>query len=86
MESVRLQDELPVLQDRIGDPSRPYRHKATQLSWDDAETVELAASIWARLKRGASVNDLHRDIPRCSYYIYRTLLTLIESGQAEPAA
>jgi CRP-like cAMP-binding protein len=86
MESVRLQDELPVLQERIGDAGRPYRQKAAQLQWDDAETVELAASIWARLKKGASINDLHRDVPRCSYYIYRTLLTLVETGQAEPAA
>jgi len=86
MESVRLQDELPVLQERIGDPTRPFRHKSAQLQWEDAETVELAASIWARLKKGASVNDLHRDVPRCSYYIYRTLLTLLETGQAEPAS
>jgi CRP/FNR family cyclic AMP-dependent transcriptional regulator len=86
MESVRLQDELPVLQERVGDPARPFRQKAQQLQWEDAETVELAAAIWARLKRGASVNDLQRDVPRCSYYIFRTLLTLIETGQAEPAA
>lgn len=85
MESVRLQDELPVLQERIGDPARPYKQKAAQLQWEDAETVELAAAIWARLKRGASANDLHRDVPRCSYYIYRTLLTLVETGQAELA-
>ena len=86
MESVRLQDELPVLQERVGDPTRVYKHKASQLQWEDAETVELAASIWAKLKRGASVADLQRDVPRCSYYIYRTLLTLLETGQAEPAA
>jgi CRP-like cAMP-binding protein len=85
MESVRLQDELPILQERIGDPARPFKQKATQLQWEDSDSVELAASIWARLKKGASINDLHRDVPRCSYYIYRTLLTLVESGQAEPA-
>jgi CRP/FNR family cyclic AMP-dependent transcriptional regulator len=85
MESVRLQDELPVLQERLGDPARPYKQKAAQLQWDDAESVELAATVWARLKKGASINDLHRDVPRCSYYIYRTLLTLVETQQAEPA-
>lgn len=86
MESVRLQDELPVLQERLPDPVRVYRQKAAQLQWDDTDTVELAASVWARLKRGASIADLHRDVPRCSYYIYRTLMTLLETGQAEPAA
>jgi CRP-like cAMP-binding protein len=85
MESVRLQDELPILQERIGDPAALFKQKATQLQWEDSDTVEIAASIWARLKKGASVNDLHRDVPRCSYFIYRTLLTLVETGQAEPA-
>jgi len=83
MESVRLQDELPVLQERLGDPARVYKQKAAQLQWEDAESVELAATIWARLKKGASINDLHRDVPRCTYYIYRTLLTLVETQQVE---
>jgi hypothetical protein len=81
MESVRLQDELPVLKERIPDPDQVFRHKATQLQWEEAETVELAATVWARLKKGASANDLHRDIPRCSYHLYRTLVTLMDSGQ-----
>ena len=81
MESVRLQDELPMLKERVPDPERVFRHKASQLQWDDAETVELAAAVWARLKRGATANDLHRDIPRCSYALYRTLVTLLDTGQ-----
>jgi hypothetical protein len=78
---VRLQDELPVLKERIPDPDQVFRHKAAQLQWEEAETVELAATVWARLKKGASANDLHRDIPRCSYHLYRTLVTLMDSGQ-----
>jgi len=42
--------------------------------------VELAAAVWARLKKGASVNDLHRDIPRCSYAIYKTVATMLDAG------
>jgi hypothetical protein len=83
MESVRLQDELPVLQERVPDPARVYRQKATQLSWEDPDTIELAASVWSRLKRGASVEDLQREIPRASYFIYRTLVALLDGGQAE---
>lgn len=83
MESVRLQDELPLLQQRIPDPDRIFRQKAAQLEWEDPETVELAASVWARLKKGASLQDLHRDIPRCSFVIYRTVLTLVDAGQIE---
>jgi hypothetical protein len=83
MESVRLQDELPLLQDKVGDPSRVFRQKAAQLQWEDAETVELAAAVWSRLKKGASMNELQQTVPRCSYAVYRTMLTLIESRQVE---
>jgi hypothetical protein len=65
----------------VPDPEHVFRQKTAQLQWEDAETVELAAAVWARLKRGASTNDLHRDIPRCSYALYRTLVTLLDSGQ-----
>ena len=83
MESVRLQDELPLLKQRIADPSRVFRQKVAQLQWADAETVELAAAVWSRLKKGASIVDLQRDIPRSSYFIYKTLVAMLEGGQVE---
>jgi CRP-like cAMP-binding protein len=83
MESVRLQDELPVIQERLPDPERVYRQKAAQLAWEETETAEIAATVWARLKKGASLNELQRDVPRCSYWIYRTVDVLVQSGQAE---
>jgi len=82
MESVRLQDELPGLKDKLPDPDRVFRQKAAQLEWEEVETVELAASVWSRLKKGACLNDLLRDIPRSAYAIYRTMVILVESGQA----
>ncbi len=83
MESVRLQDELPLLTARIPDPQRTLKQKVAQLRWEEAETVELAAAVWARLKKGASPNDLQREIPRCTFAIYRTLVTLLDAGQIE---
>jgi CRP-like cAMP-binding protein len=83
MESVRLQDELPMLKDKVGDPKRVLRQKASQLQWQEPETVELAAAVWSRLKKGASVNDLQLAVPRCSYAVHRTVLTLMETGQIE---
>jgi hypothetical protein len=81
MESVRLQDELPLLQARLPDPQRLLHQKAVQLAWQDADTVELAASVWSRLKKGASLVDLQREIPRCTHAICRTVLGLLESDQ-----
>jgi CRP-like cAMP-binding protein len=83
MESVRLQDELPLLKDRIPDPDRQFRYKVSQLDWQDPETGELAAAVWSRLKKGASMNELQRDVPRCSYALYRTVATLLDTGQVE---
>ncbi|MCL4819453.1 MAG: cyclic nucleotide-binding domain-containing protein [Vicinamibacteria bacterium] len=83
MESVRLQDELPVLKERFPDADRLWKHKTAQLAWEDGETVELAAAVWARLKKGASIDDLQREIPRCSYWIYKTIADLAASGQIE---
>src|SRR5262249_32196267 len=60
MESVRLQDELPGLKDKLPDPERVFHQKAGQLQWEEAETVELSPSVWSRLKKGASLNDLQR--------------------------
>lgn len=83
LESVRLQDELPLLKERITDPDHVYRQKASQLDWPDAETAELAAAVWSRLKKGASMNDLQRDVPRNSYALYRTVASLLDTGQVE---
>jgi CRP-like cAMP-binding protein len=83
MESVRLQDELPLLKARIPDAARVFRQKAGQLQWEDPDTVELAASVWSRLKKGASVADLQRDIPRCTYAIYKTMTAMMDGGQVE---
>ena len=83
LESVRLQDELPLLKERITDADHVYRQKASQLDWQDAETAELAAAVWSRLKKGASMNDLQQTVPRCSYAVYKTMLALIQSAQIE---
>ncbi len=83
MESVRLQDELPLLQERLPDPNRVFRQKAGQLQWEDPETLELAVSVWSRLKKGASIADLHRDVPRCSYWLYKAVSTMLDAQLVE---
>jgi len=81
MESVRLQDELPGLKERVCDPARVLRQKAPHLAWEDPDTIELAAAVWSRLKKGATLDDLQRDVPRSSHAICRTVVTLLEGGQ-----
>jgi CRP-like cAMP-binding protein len=83
MESVRMQDELPMLKQRLPDEGRVFRQKAAQLVWEEPETIEVAAAVWSRLKRGASLAELQRDVPRSTYSIYRTVATLLEAGKIQ---
>jgi hypothetical protein len=83
MESVRLQDELPALKARVPDPGRVFRQRAAHLTWEEPDTIELAAAVWSRLKKGASLEDLQRDVPRSTYAIYRTVVALLDRGQIE---
>lgn len=83
MEAVRLQDELQLLVDRLPDLGRVFHQKTTQLEWRDAETLELAIAVWSRLKKGASIGDLHHEVPRCSFHIYKTVAALLDTGQIQ---
>ncbi len=83
MESVRLQDELPLLREKLPDPGRVFHQKASQLSWEEPDSIELAAAVWSRLKKGATLLDLEREVPRSSYAIYRTVSALLDAGQIE---
>jgi CRP-like cAMP-binding protein len=83
MESVRMQDELPLLKQRLPDAERVFRQKAAHLAWDEPESIELAAAVWSRLKKGASLAELQRDVPRSTYSLYRTVATLLEDEQIE---
>ncbi len=83
MESVRLQDELPLLRERLPDPERVFRQRAAHLSWDEPETLELAAAVWSRLKKGSSLSALQQEIPRCTHSIYRTVAGLLDAGLIE---
>lgn len=83
MESVRLQDELPLLEARIPEANKIWKQKAAQLQWDDPDTLELAVAIWSRLKKGASMTDLLRDVPRCSYYVYKAVIGMVDAGLVE---
>jgi len=83
MESVRMQDELPMLKQRLPDAERVFRQKAAQLAWDEPESIELAATVWSRLKEGASLAELQREVPRSTYSLYKTVATLLDDEQIE---
>jgi len=82
MESVRLQDELPLLKERLLDPAGSLRQKPPT-SPGGGDTIELAASVWSRLKRGPARGPAARRFPRSSHAIYRTGRHPLDGDQIE---
>ena len=83
MESVRQQDELPLLKQRLPDRQRVFSQRTPQLSWEEPDTVELAAAVWSRMKRGATLDDLEREVGRSTHAIYSAVCGLLDTGQIE---
>ena len=83
MESVRMSDELPMLQERVTDRKKVYKPKITEFAWTDAESRLPAQDVFGHLLKGASIEDLEKNTGRCSYWVYKVILTLQTAGQLE---
>ncbi|MBK5254733.1 MAG: cyclic nucleotide-binding domain-containing protein [Vicinamibacteria bacterium] len=83
MESVRMSDELPMLRERLSDRKRVYKPKVTHLAWTDGESLAAAQDVFACLEKGASIEALEKKSGRCSYSVYKVILTLQAAGQLE---
>ena len=83
MESVRLSDELAILQERLTDRKKVFKPKVTELVWSDAESRAAAQDVFKRLLKGASIEDLEKESGRCSFWVYKVLLTLQGANQLE---
>jgi CRP-like cAMP-binding protein len=81
MESIRMSDELPVLQERLSDRKKVYKSSVKELAWTDAESLAAAQDVFQGLLKGASIEDLERDCGRCSFWVYKVILTLQTANQ-----
>lgn len=73
LESARLQDELAEIRKTLPPSNARLRARADHLSWSDEGSLELALAIFTRLKRGTTIEEIERDIPRGSYAICQAL-------------
>ncbi|MEO5762216.1 MAG: cyclic nucleotide-binding domain-containing protein [Vicinamibacteria bacterium] len=81
MESIRMSDELPMLQERLTDRTKVFKPSTPELTWTDEESRLPAQDVFARLLKGASIEDLERDSGRCSFWVYKVVLTLQTAGK-----
>ena len=83
MESVRMSDELPLLQERLTDRKKVYKATVKELEWTDSESRQPALDVFKHLQSGASIESLEKDSGRCSYWVYKVLLGLQTAGHIE---
>ncbi len=83
MESVRMSDEFPLLQERLPDRKKVYTPTISELAWPDPESRQPVQDVFARLKKGASIEALEKESGRCSYWAYKVILTLQSAGQLD---
>ena len=83
MESIRMSDELPMLQERLTDRKKVFKATAPDLVWTDTESLAPAQDVFARLKKGASIEELEKESGRCSFWVYKVILTLQTANQLE---
>ena len=81
MEAIRMSDELLMLQERLTDRKAVYKAKNAELEWTDAETLSPAQDVFAQLKQGGSIEQLEAASGRCSFWVYKVVLTLQGAGQ-----
>ncbi len=80
MEAIRMSDELLILQERLVDRQKIFEPNA-ELVWTDAESLSPAQDIFKTLQGGASLEQLERDSGRCSFWVYKVLVTLQSTNQ-----
>jgi CRP-like cAMP-binding protein len=81
MEAIRMSDELLMLQGRLSDRKKVFKAKTAALSWTDIDSRGPAEDVFMGLQKGASIEDLERESGRCSFWVYKVIVTLQDTGQ-----
>lgn len=85
LDSVRLQDELETLRDKLPPKPRLLERAENELHWPDRKGKAEVEAIWAKLNAPTSVGELLDASPSCHYHAAIALLSLLESEQVMPA-
>jgi hypothetical protein len=84
LDSVRLQDELNVLKQKLPDSETVLERTDSSLNWPEPEGKKDAEEIWAHLENPATVGELLDGSSCCHYHVAAVLLRLLETEQLMP--
>lgn len=88
MDSVRLQDELDLLREKLPPPNADLRRLGDAGDWtplSEKQDESTARSLWARLEEPATVRELLDESSSCHYHAARALVALLESKRVRTA-
>lgn len=87
MDSVRLQDELDLLQQRLPSPDTELVRTSQANEWTplpERQDEDIARSLWTRLGETLTVRELLDQSPSCHYHAARALIALLASQRVRP--
>ncbi len=88
MDSVRLQDELDMLREKLPPPDTGLIRTSDANDWTplaERQDDDDARSLWSRLQETATVRELLDESSSCHYHAARALIALLESKRVQPA-
>ena len=85
LDSVRLQDELAVLLQKLPDSKTLLERTDSALKWPEPDGQKHAEELWEQLKIPATVGELLDGSTCCHYHVAAALLRLLETEQLMPA-
>ena len=88
MDSVRLQDELDLLKEKLPPPETGLTRVGGVTDWTpltERQDDVTARSLWSRLERSATVRELMEESPSCHYHSARALVALLDAKRIQPA-
>ena len=88
MDSVRLQDELDILREKLPPPDTGLTRTSDANDWSplaERRDDDDARSLWSRLQETVTVRDLLDESSSCHYHAARALIALLESKRVQPA-
>ena len=85
LDSVRLQDELESLLEKLPSETTVLERADSQLQWSEQEGGKEADTIWHLLQTPKTIVDLLAESPCCHYHTAAVLQNLLETEQVMPA-
>jgi len=87
MDSVRLQDELDLLREKLPSPDTGLIRTKDAGEWTplaEPQDDEAARTLWSRLEGTVTVREIMDESPSCHYHAARALIALLDSQRVRP--